>query len=106
MNVTVYPCFLQGSVTAPPSKSHVHRLLIAAALCGEGQETAIRCVGENEDIAATVRCLSALNTDIFKEGDWFHVCSDFPLHFFKPRSALNCGESGSTLRFLLPLCAA
>ena len=106
MNVTVYPGPISGSVTAPPSKSHVHRLLIAAALCGEGQKTAVRCDGENEDIAATVRCLSALNADILREGDWFRVRRDFPLHDFQPRNTLNCGESGSTLRFLLPLCAA
>lgn len=105
MNVTIYPCPIGGSVTVPPSKSHVHRLLIAAALCEE-QETAIHCPGENADIAATVRCLSALDTDIFKESDGFRVRRDFPLRFFQPRSMLDCGESGSTLRFLLPLCAA
>lgn len=106
MNVTVYPSPIGGRVQSPPSKSHVHRLLIAAALCGDKQETAIRCPGENEDVAATVRCLSALNTDIIKEGDWFRVSRDFPLHAFQPRGMLDCGESGSTLRFLLPLCAA
>ncbi len=89
----------------PPSKSHVHRLLIAAALCGE-QETAIRCAGENADIAATVRCLSALNADIYREDQGFHVYRDFSLHQFPPNEKLDCGESGSTLRFLLPLCAA
>ena len=107
MNVTVYPYPVGGRVTAPPSKSHAHRLLIAAALCGaEDRETEIHCPVENADIAATVRCLSALNTDIFREGDWIHVSRDFPLHFFQPRRTLDCGESGSTLRFLLPLCAA
>lgn len=105
MNVTVYPYPVGGRVSVPPSKSHVHRLLIAAALCGENQETGIHCIGENADIAATVRCLSALWTDILREGDWFRVGRDFPLHFFQPRSPLDCGESGSTLRFLLPLCA-
>ena len=104
MNVTVYPYPIGGRVSVPPSKSHVHRLLIAAALCGENQETGIHCIGENADIAATVRCLSALWTDILREGDWFRVGRDFPLHFFQPRSPLDCGESGSTLRFLLPLC--
>jgi 3-phosphoshikimate 1-carboxyvinyltransferase len=89
----------------PPSKSHVHRLLIAAALCGE-QETAIRCAGENADIAATVRCLSALNADIYREDQGFHVYRDFSLHQFPTNEKLDCGESGSTLRFLLPLCAA
>lgn len=105
MNVTVYPYPIGGRVSVPPSKSHVHRLLIAAALCGESRETGIHCIGENADIAATVRCLSALWTDILREGDWFRVGRDFPLHFFQPRSPLDCGESGSTLRFLLPLCA-
>ena len=104
MNAVVKPGPLRGRVAAPPSKSHVHRLLIAAAL-GEG-ETRIHCPGENEDIDATVRCLSALNTDILKEGDWFRVCRDLPLHFFQPSNVLDCGESGSTLRFMLPLCAA
>ena len=105
MNITVYPYPIGGRVTAPPSKSHVHRLLIAAALCQE-QETAIHCVGENEDIAATVRCLSALNTDIRKEDQGFRVYRDSSLHRFAANGSLDCGESGSTLRFLLPLCAA
>ena len=105
MNITVYPYPIGGRVTAPPSKSHVHRLLIAAALCQE-QETAIHCVGENEDIAATVRCLSALNTDIRKEAQGFRVYRDSSLHRFAANDSLDCGESGSTLRLLLPLCAA
>ena len=105
MNITVYPDPIGGRVTVPPSKSHVHRLLIAAALCQE-QETAIHCVGENEDIAATVRCLSALNADIYREDQGFHVYQHFSLHRFPANDQLNCGESGSTLRFLLPLCAA
>ena len=105
MNITVYPYPIGGRVTAPPSKSHVHRLLIAAALCQE-QETAIHCVGENEDIAATVRCLSALNADIRKEDQGFRVYRDSSLHRFAANGSLDCGESGSTLRFLLPLCAA
>ncbi|MDO5327059.1 MAG: 3-phosphoshikimate 1-carboxyvinyltransferase [Clostridia bacterium] len=105
MNITVYPDPVGGKVTVPPSKSHVHRLLIAAALCRK-QETAIRCIGENEDIAATVRCLSALNADIIREDQGFHVYRDFSLHRFPANDQLNCGESGSTLRFLLPLCAA
>ena len=105
MNVTVYPSPIGGRVKAPPSKSHVHRLLIAAALCQE-QETAIHCVGENEDIAATVRCLQALNADITREDQGFHVYRDFSLHRFAANDPLDCGESGSTLRFLLPVCAA
>lgn len=103
MQVTVYPCSLHGSVSAPPSKSHVHRLLIAAALCEN--ETGIFCPGENEDIAATVRCLQALHAEIIREGDWYRVCRKTPLFHLSASDALDCGESGSTLRFLLPLCA-
>ena len=100
MNMTVMPGRLHGSVTAPPSKSHVHRLLIAAALCAG--ETAIHCPGENADIAATVRCLQSCGAAIRRTSDTFLVSG--PLQ--KPLRALDCGESGSTLRFLLPLCAA
>ena len=105
MNITVYPSSISGTVTAPPSKSHVHRLLIAAALCEA--ETGIHCPGENEDIAATVRCLRALDTRtwIERKNDWFSVKRDFPPFSFPCDSILDCGESGSTLRFLLPLCA-
>ncbi len=105
MNVTVYPAPLGGIVTAPPSKSHVHRLLIAAALCEAGQMTGVHCPAENEDISATVRCLSALDTDIAWENGWFRVTRDSPLFRFHADWPLDCGESGSTLRFLLPLCA-
>jgi len=101
MNVTVFPGWLQGRVTAPPSKSHVHRLLIAAALC-EG-ETVLRCPGENADIVATLRCLRALGANIIRREDGFSVSG--PLSR-APQAPLDCGESGSTLRFLLPLCAA
>ena len=99
MNMTVMPGRLHGVVTAPPSKSHVHRLLIAAALCAG--ETAIHCPGENADIAATVRCLQSCGAVIGRTGDTFVVSG--PLQ--NPLRALDCGESGSTLRFLLPLCA-
>lgn len=102
MNRTVYPSLLNGKVLCPPSKSHGHRLLVAAALC-QGQETVIRRPGENADIAATVRCLNALGAEIIGQGENLRVAAARRI----PREALlDCGESGSTLRFLLPLCAA
>ena len=100
MNVTIYPSSLRGRIILPPSKSHVHRLLMAAAMCDE--ETVILCPGENEDIQATIRCLQALNARIRREGDRIIVRG--PLGYSE-HMALDCGESGSTLRFLLPLCA-
>ena len=105
MHLTVYPGTLRGSVPAPPSKSHAHRLLIAAALCQEGHETRILCPEDNEDISATVRCLEGLGARIRREGDTFLVRRDLPFGFTEG-TEMDCGESGSTLRFLLPLCAA
>ena len=82
MDIQLTPALLSGSVTVPPSKSQSHRLLIGAALAGEG--CYIRNLAQSEDLDATWRCLSALFSPV-----------DSPL--------LDCGESGSTLRFLLPL---
>lgn len=108
MNVTVEPGLLGGALSRlPSSKSHVHRLLIAAALCRrpkeDREETRILCSGENEDIGATVNCLQRLNAAIIREGDGLKVISSL---LWPRQAALSCGESGSTLRFLLPLCAA
>ena len=82
MDIQLYPGPLSGTVTPPPSKSQSHRLLIAGALAGEG--CYLRHLAESRDIDATRRCLDALFSPV-----------DEPL--------LDCGESGSTLRFLLPL---
>lgn len=103
MNITVLPGLLRGAVDVPPSKSHVHRLLIAAGLCGE--MTRICCPVVNADIDATARCLWALQSTVVRRYDWFSVSRDFPPSWFETDADLDCGESGSTLRFLLPLCA-
>ena len=83
MNLTIRPRRLRGTVTPPPSKSQAHRLLICAALA-EG-ESRIGNLADSQDIQATRRCMAALGAG-----------GEEP-----PR--LDCGESGSTLRFLLPL---
>ena len=103
MDITLAPGERSGSVVIPASKSQAHRLLICAAL-GE-RETVIECGGTSADIEATARCLAALGAGISRdEAGRFHV---------KPvRSVpegiceLRCGESGSTLRFLLPAAGA
>jgi len=101
VNVTIHPGQLQGTVAAPPSKSHAHRLLIAAALA-EG-ECRIHCPLENADIEATVRCLKALGAKIQRDGEYLKVSG--ALSRTGEKAVLDCGESGSTLRFLIPLCA-
>lgn len=88
-----------GKVRIPASKSQAHRLLICASL-GE-KPVNVRCDGLNADILATIACLRALGAEITAEGEILRV---EPI-----RSApdgvclLPCGESGSTLRFLLPV---
>ena len=91
---------LQGAVTPPPSKSQAHRLLICAALGCE--PVTIVCNAVNDDILATMRCLNALGAEItFSSG----VFSVKPVKVIKG-GTLDCGESGSTLRFLVSVAAA
>ena len=103
MNQTVSPGPRTGSVRIPASKSQAHRLLICAAL--GAQPVALRCDGISADIAATVRCLRALGADITDDGaGTLHIV---PIAGEMPQHAdLLCGESGSTLRFLLPVAGA
>ena len=89
-----------GCVAAPASKSHAHRLLI----CGGLGKTAVTidCADVSKDIAATAACLHALCADVTTEDGKLHI---------EPAAKtgtkdLFCGESGSTLRFLLPVCGA
>lgn len=90
---------LQGAVTPPPSKSQAHRLLICAALGCE--PVTIVCNAVNDDIMATMRCLNALGAEItFSSG----VFSVKPVKVIKG-GTLDCGESGSTLRFLVSVAA-
>ena len=99
MNKTILPGARTGEVHIPASKSQAHRMLLCAAM-GEN-EVALRCRGLSKDILATVACLKALGASVDAEGEVLHL---------RPVSApppglclLPCGESGSTLRFLLPL---
>ena len=103
MNQTVLPGPRTGSVRIPASKSQAHRLLICAAL--GTQPVALRCDGVSADIAATARCLRALGADITDDGAGtlriVPIAGEMPAH-----ADLFCGESGSTLRFLLPVVGA
>ncbi len=89
-----------GTVQVPSSKSQLHRLLILAAF-GRGR-TVIGYDGLSKDIAATIACLNGLGAQIEE-----HMPGLFdvrPIDRPLPQSGyLPCGESGSTLRFLLPL---
>ncbi len=99
MKAIFKPCKLKGTINAPPSKSMAHRYLIGAALSKE--KCIISGVDYSEDILATIDCLKALGAEIKIEKDTVTVN---PENFMKSTSnVMNCRESGSTLRFFIPL---
>lgn len=100
MNVLIRPGTARGTVAAPPSKSMAHRLLICAALA-DG-ESIVRGVDRSEDILATSDCLAALGASLVWEANAVRIRGCDP-HKAGP-AVLRCRESGSTLRFMIPLC--
>ena len=106
MDVTIIPNKLQGTVTPPSSKSVGHRALIAAALSGGASR--ISRLTPSQDMEATLSCLTALGTGVEWTGpDQVAVHglgNSIPQRGPFPR--LDCGESGSTLRFLIPVALA
>lgn len=102
MTITVPPGARDGCVRVPASKSQAHRLLICAAL----GRAPVRLLldGLSKDIEATVSCLRALGAKI----EVSETCLLVSPIAAAPRAPchLFCGESGSTLRFLLPVCGA
>jgi len=103
MNLTIHPGHLSGEIRAITSKSAAHRALICASLA-DG-ESRLRIDDTNKDIDRTIECLTALGARLERDGDILTVT---PIKGAKndPLTLLNCGESGSTLRFLLPVAAA
>ena len=100
MNIRIFPSVARGSVSAPPSKSMAHRLLICAALAQD--ESRICGISECEDVLATLDCLHALGADCKIDNDIVIVKGINLGKISNP--VLPCRESGSTMRFLLPLC--
>jgi len=98
----IEPRLLSGEVQAIDSKSAAHRLLICAAL--SDISTCIRVGSVSKDISATAGCLEALGCSVLYDNGRYSVTPvpDFIAHI----PLLRCGESGSTLRFLLPVAAA
>ena len=101
MIARISPSHLSGTVTAPPSKSMAHRHLICAALT-EGCST-VHGVADSEDVKATVGALRALGCTITVENGVATVEGISPEHFLAD-AELFVNESGSTLRFMIPLC--
>ena len=101
MNVIITPSPLKGCVRVPASKSAAHRALICAALADGPTDSIINAL--NRDIEATAACLGALGAEIEATADGLRVS---PIAHLPESATLDCGESGSTLRFLIPVAAA
>ena len=101
MDIRLTPSELSGRITAISSKSDAHRLLIASAL--SDCETVIFCNSSSEDIKATIGALNSLGANIVASNGKITVK---PIKKAAKKACLNCGESGSTLRFLLPVAGA
>ena len=109
MTVQIYPSILSGEIHAIPSKSELHRILICAAFSDAPTEILVPGPayssedGIPDDILATTGCLRELGASITFTPNRFSVR---PAETINPSPLLNCHESGSTLRFLLPVAAA
>lgn len=109
MIATIDPRPLSGSVRAIASKSVAHRLIIAAALANG--TTDVLCNTTCADIDATIRCLTALGARIDRAESGFTVhpipkSQEHGILRALAGATLDCGESGSTLRFMLPVSCA
>lgn len=102
MNITIKPSRLHGSITAPPSKSMAHRLLICGGLASG--TSLIHGISDSEDVSATLDCLAAIGARYRKNGDTVEITGTDIRTATPLISNLNCRESGSTLRFFIPLC--
>lgn len=101
MDITINPQKLSGEIAAIPSKSQAHRLLICAAFADA--PTMLLCPETNRDMDATAACLRSLGAQIEHTPKGYYVvpCKEIP-----SSATLPCCESGSTLRFMLPVVGA
>jgi len=93
---------LSGKIKAPPSKSMAHRLIICACL-SEGNSVVSGLDSLSEDIKATAGCMNELGAKTVYSDESFAI-SGIDIMNARPKNALFVNESGSTLRFLIPLC--
>ena len=101
MDLLIKPSKLSGNISVIPSKSQAHRLLICAAFSDE--PTILHCSDTNRDIEATAACLNAMGADITRTEAEYKI---IPIKQPVLKAALPCKDSGSTLRFLLPVTGA
>lgn len=101
MDIKITPSALSGSIEGIASKSFAHRALICAALAKGRSKIKINTT--SEDIEATVSCLRSLGAEITICGSDYEIT---PIVSIPEKSTVDCRESGSTIRFLLPVICA
>ncbi len=101
MDITIAPRLLRGDIKIIPSKSQAHRLLICAAFADK--PTQLFCPDTNRDMDTTADCLCSLGAQIIRSDLGYCV---YPVEQPPVSAELNCHDSGSTLRFLLPVAGA
>lgn len=101
MRMRVYPSKIEGSISIPSSKSVLHRLIISACLCDD--TTTIIATDYGKDIRATIDCMRCLGAKIIEVSGKIIIT---PIATPNQNVVLNVEESGSTLRFLLPIVAS
>lgn len=100
-NIKIIPSVLNGTISMPPSKSAAHRAILCAALARG--VSVLHPIALSNDISATIKCVKALGTTVTLDGDTLTV--DGSTTFQNKNAELDCGESGSTLRFMIPIAA-
>lgn len=100
MNIKIEVSKASGAVAAPPSKSMAHRKLLCAALSKNGS---VKNIAYSNDILATLGCIEALGAKV-KRGEGKVDISSLDLSDVPENAVLDCYESGSTLRFMIPIC--
>lgn len=103
MKVKIEPSIARGKIQAPPSKSYAHRLLICSALA-KG-ESSVKGVTNSKDMEATLNCISALGASYKCENDVVTM-NGARVPTEKSKREFYCNESGSTLRFFIPIALA
>ncbi len=100
MNILIKPSVLRGKIDIPASKSVAHRLLICASLAGNSE---VNNINFSKDIEATIQAMSSLGSVIYTNEN----SADIPDSINPPEKAvIDCNESGSTLRFIIPIACA
>lgn len=100
MRVLISPSKATGNVSAPPSKSMAHRAMLCASLT---EESRVSNIGSSRDVEVTLDCLEKLGAKITRTKDSITLGGFNPRNI-RDRAEIYCHESGSTLRFLIPLC--